>query len=114
KALERAREDFPLDRTIHLRLGQLHYRLGRYEQALPDFLRVLAIDPEDRAAHNGRLQVYLALGDDKAAAEARKAFLKYTIDESAQKWTNEFRRRRPDVNLESNATHVHEASGSGE
>ena len=56
---------------------------------------MLAIDPEDRAAHNGRLQVYLALGDEKAAAEARKAFLKYTIDESAQKWTNEFRRRHP-------------------
>ena len=56
---------------------------------------MLAIDPEDRAAHNGRLQVYLALGDEKAAAEAKKAFLKYTIDESAQKWTNEYRRRHP-------------------
>ena len=93
-ALERAREDFPQDRTIHLRLGQLRYRLGRYDEALADFLRVLAIDPEDRAAHNGRLQIYLAMGDEKAAAEAKKAFLKYSIDESAQKWTNEFRRAR--------------------
>ena len=114
KALERAREDFPLDRTIHARLGQLRYRLGRYDAALADYLRVLAIDPEDRAAHNGRLQVYLALGDEKAAAEAKKAFLKYTIDESAQKWTNEFRRRHPDVNLESNATHIHGMPGGDE
>jgi tetratricopeptide (TPR) repeat protein len=113
-AFERAREDFPQDRTIHLRLGQLRYRLGRYDEALTDFLRVLAIDPEDRAAHNGRLQVYLAKGDDKAAAEAKKAFLKYSIDESAQKWTNEYRRKNPHVNLESNPIHTHGAPERGE
>ena len=95
KAFEAARAAFPGDRTIHRELGLIRFRLGRYDEALADFLKVLAIDPEDRIAHNGRLQVYLALGDEKAAAEARKAFLKYSIDESAQKWTNEFRRRRP-------------------
>jgi tetratricopeptide (TPR) repeat protein len=113
-ALERAKRDFPRDRTIHQRLGQLRYRLGRYQEALADYLRVLSIDPEDRAAHHGRLQVYLALGDDAAAENAKKAFLKYTIDESAQKWTNEYRRRRPDVNFESNPTHVHGHGEGGE
>jgi tetratricopeptide (TPR) repeat protein len=113
-ALERAREDFPLDRTIHQRLGQLRYRLGRYDEALRDFLRVLQIDPEDRTAHNGRLQVYLAQGDHGAAEQARRAFMKYTIDESAQKWTNEFRRKRPDVNFESNPIHVHPSGGDGQ
>jgi tetratricopeptide (TPR) repeat protein len=106
-AFEQARKEFPNDRTIHLRLGQLRYRLGRYDDALRDFLRVLAIDPEALAAHKGRFDCYQALGDHAAAAEAKRAFLKYSIDESAQKWTNEFRRRRPDVNIESNATHVH-------
>jgi tetratricopeptide (TPR) repeat protein len=106
-ALEQARTDFPLDRTIHLRLGELRYKLGRFDEALLDYLRVLSIDPEDRAAHQGRFRTYLALGDTAAAEEARKAFVKYQIDESAQKWTNEFRRRHPDVNLESNATHIH-------
>jgi Flp pilus assembly protein TadD len=108
KAFEAARAAFPGDRTIHQELGQIHYRLERYDEALADFLRVLAIDPEDRVAHYHRMLIYRAKGDEKAADEAQKAFDKYTIDESAQEWTNEFRRKRPDVNLESQLLHVHE------
>lgn len=108
RAFEAARETFPGDRTIHRELGQIRYRLGRYDEALKDFLRVLAIDPEDRIAHYHRALIYRAQGDDEAADLAQKAFEKYTIDESAQEWTNEFRRERPDVNLESQPLHVHE------
>jgi Flp pilus assembly protein TadD len=107
-AFEAAREAFPGDRTIHTELGQIRFRLGRYDEALKDFLRVLAIDPEDRTAHWHRFLIYKALGDEKAADEAEKAFEKYTIDESAQEWTNEFRLNRPDVNLESQLVHVHD------
>lgn len=107
-AFEAARVAFPGDRTIHRELGQIRYRLFRYDDALKDFLRVLAIDPEDRIAHYHRMLIYRALGDDKAADEAQKAFQKYTIDEGAQEWTNEFRRSRPDVNLESQLVHAHE------
>ncbi len=108
KAFEDARAAFPGDRTIHQELGQIRYRLGRYDEALADFLRVLAIDPEDRIAHYYRMQIYRAKGDEKAADEAQKAFDKYSIDESAQEWTNAFRRARPDVNLEGQLLHVHE------
>jgi hypothetical protein len=82
------------------------------------FLRVLAIDPEDRIAHYHRMLLYRAKADDAgteeekrdllhAAGEAEKAFGKYEIDESAQKWTNEFRRTRGEINLESQPVHVH-------
>jgi tetratricopeptide (TPR) repeat protein len=109
---------FPDDRTIHQNLGRIHLRQGDLDAALASFLRVLAIDPEDRIAHQNRMLVYTAMADEAAdeaqrtelrhaAAEARKAFEKYTLDESAQKWTNEFRRKRPDVNLESQPVHVH-------
>ncbi len=107
-AFEAARETFPGDRTIHHQLGQIRYRLERYDEALRDFLRVLAIDPEDRIAHYHRMLIYRATGDEKAAAEAEKAAQKYEIDESAQKWTNDFRRERTDVNFESQPLHVHE------
>jgi Flp pilus assembly protein TadD len=107
-AFEASRERFPGDRTIHQELGQIRYRLGRYDEALEDFLRVLAIDPEDRTAHYSRMLIYRALGDDRAADEAAKAFEKYSIDESGQEWTNQYRRRRPDVNLESQPVHAHE------
>jgi Flp pilus assembly protein TadD len=108
KAFEAAKVVFPEDRTIHRELGQIRYRLGQYDQALKDFLHVLAIDPEDRIAHYHRALIYRAQGDDKAADEAQKAFEKYSIDESAQEWTQEFRRKRPDVNLESQLLHAHE------
>ena len=107
-AFEKARETFPKDRTIHRELGLIRFRQGKFAEALPDFLQVLAIDPEDRIAHYHRMLIYRALGDDKAAAEAEKAFTKYSIDESAQEWTNAFRRARPDVNLESQPLHTHE------
>ena len=106
-ALEAARLRFPKDRTIHQRLGQIRYRLGEFESALKDFLEVLAIDPEDRTAHYNRMLCFRALGRNDAAEAAEKAYLKYQIDESAQKWTNTFRRERPDVNLESQPLHVH-------
>jgi hypothetical protein len=122
KAFEAAGEAFPGDRTIHRELGQIRYRLGRYDEALKSFLKVLAIDPEDRIAHQHRMLVYrLQAGaakdrGDMAAFEAlsksgdvaEEAFLKYSIDESAQEWTSKFRRERPDVNLESQLLHAHE------
>jgi tetratricopeptide (TPR) repeat protein len=116
--LAKAEARFPLDRTIHQTKGQILYRLGRLDESLKSFLRVLAIDPEDRTAHYHRMLVYRAMAGDapdesrradleKAAAEAEKAFTKFSIDESAQKWTNDFRRSRPDVHDESLPVHVH-------
>jgi hypothetical protein len=108
QAFESARAAFPGDRTIRRELGLVRYRLGEYDAALKDFLDVLAIDPEDRIAHYYRMLCYRALGDEKAADLAKKAFEKYTIDESAQEWTNAFRLARPDVNLESQLVHAHQ------
>jgi hypothetical protein len=107
-AFERAREQFAKDRTIHRELGLIRYRRGEFDAALKDFLEVLSIDPEDRVAHYHRMLIYRAKGDEVAADEAEKAFTKYSIDESAQEWTNAFRRARPDVNLESQPLHTHE------
>jgi tetratricopeptide (TPR) repeat protein len=107
EAYERAKETFPDDRTIHAALGRLRYNLGEYEDALLDVLRVLAIDPEDREAHYRRFQIYQALGDDEAAALAEKAYRKYWPDESAQKWTEAYRRADPAANREDQSVHLH-------
>lgn len=108
QALERARADFPDDREIHRRLSNIRYRLGRYEESLADALEVLRIDPEDREAHYRRFQVYSYLGDDEAAALAEKAYTKFSIDESAQEWTQAFRRKHPEVNLQSQRLFFHD------
>lgn len=115
---EKAGARFRDDRTIHQTIGRIRYRQGRWDDAMRSFLRVLAIDPEDRIAHYHRMLLYRAKADDTtdeaeradlmhAAAQAEKAFGKFEIDESAQKWTNEFRRDRPEINLESQLVHVH-------
>ncbi len=111
-AFERAREAFPGDRTIHAALGRIRYKLGDLEEALQDLLRVLAIDPEHRVAHYYRFQTYTLLAADDpsyeiAAREAEKAYRKYQPDESAQRWTEEFRRANPLVNREDQPVHVH-------
>jgi hypothetical protein len=108
---------FPDDRQAHRRTGRILWRQEKLDESLAAFLRVLAIDPEDREAHYHRMLLYrakadAATGDEKesalhAAGEAEKAFRKFSLDESAQKWTNDFRRERPDVNLESQPVHVH-------
>jgi tetratricopeptide (TPR) repeat protein len=107
EAYERAKLTFPDDRTIHAALGRLRYNLGDYEDALRDVLRVLAIDPEDREAHYRRFQIYQALGEDDAAALAEKAYRKYWPDESAQQWTEAYRRAEPAVNREDQPVHLH-------
>ncbi len=113
EAYERALETFPDDRTIHAALGRVRYNLGEYEAALRDVLRVLAIDPEDRESHYRRFLIYQALGDEEAAALAERAYLKYWPDESAQKWTETYRRENPAVNREDQPVHIHQLE-SGE
>ncbi len=114
-----AAQRFPNDRTNHQTVAGILYRLERYDEALLAALRVLAIDPEDRTAHKLRMEIYGAkAAEEKDAAKraeleaaqsvAAKAVAKFSVDESAQKWTNEFRRARPDVNLESLPIHIHE------
>jgi tetratricopeptide (TPR) repeat protein len=115
---ETALSKFREDRSVLHAIGRIRYRQGRWEDAMRSFLAVLAIDPEDRIAHYHRMLLYRVMADEApdgdakadlthAAEQAAKAFRKYSIDESAQKWTNEFRRERPDVNLESQPIHVH-------
>ncbi|MCG3135771.1 MAG: hypothetical protein HMLKMBBP_03527 [Planctomycetes bacterium] len=115
---ERSAQTFGGDRTIHQSIGRIRFRQERWEEALASFLRVLAIDPEDRIAHQHRMLIYRGKAADAAdpaqrkdlehaADMAEKAFRKFSVDEAAQKWTNEFRRARPDVNFESLPVHVH-------
>ncbi len=108
QAFQRVLQDFPGDRDTMRLLGRTYYLDQKFEQSLAMYLKVLAIDPEDREAHWHRVLNYQALGKTAEAAEARKAFEKYEIDESAQDVTNAFRIKDKDANLETNAVHSHQ------
>jgi tetratricopeptide (TPR) repeat protein len=108
QAFQRVLQEFPGDRDTMRLLGRTYYLDQKFEPSLAMYLKVLAIDPEDREAHWHRVLNYQALGKTAEAAEARKAFEKYEIDESALDVTNAFRIKDKDANLETIAIHSHE------
>jgi tetratricopeptide (TPR) repeat protein len=108
QAFSRVLQEFPDDRDTLRLLGRTYYLDQKFELSLATYMKVLVIDPEDREAHWHRMLNYQALGRTADAAEARKAFEKYEIDESAQDVTNAFRQKDLNANLETNAVHAHE------
>jgi hypothetical protein len=108
QAFSRVLQEFPSDRDTLRLLGRTYYLDQKFELSLATYMKVLVIDPEDREAHWHRMLNYQALGRTADAAEARKAFEKYEIDESAQDVTNAFRQKDLNANLETNAIHAHE------
>ena len=108
EAFKAALEEYPNDRDSWRRLGRTLYLDQKFEESLAAYGMTLEIDPEDREAHYHRMLNLQALGRADEAAEAAKAYEKYQIDESAQGITNEFRRKDPHANLETNPIHSHE------
>jgi len=98
---------FPRDRDTWRRLGEVRYKTGKYEAALRAFLKVLEIDPEDFRAHKRRLDIYRQLGDEDAAAEARKAFEKYKPDHEAKAVARDFLLDNPAINHDAQPRHIH-------
>lgn len=108
EAYRRVLEEWPDDRAAWQNLGRTLYLDGKYADALKALDEALRIDPEDRVAHQHRMFCHRALGDEENAEIARQAFERYSIDESAQELTREFRLKHPAVNKEAQMIHVHD------
>jgi tetratricopeptide (TPR) repeat protein len=106
-AFRRVLDIFPDDRAAWRNLGRTYYLDGRFDEALTAFDEVLRIDPEDRIAHYHRMLCYRALGRDVDAIQASRAYEYYSIDESAQELTREFRQQNPGANLMAQAIRIH-------
>ncbi len=101
-------KSFPGDRAAYRNLGRTLYLAGAYEKALEMLDSALSIDREDRIAQQHRMFCLRALGREKEAAEAEAAFERYSIDESAQEITQQYRLRDPNANRETQMIHVHD------
>jgi Flp pilus assembly protein TadD/mono/diheme cytochrome c family protein len=106
-AYRRVLEDFPGDRAAWRNLGRTLYLDGQYESALDAFRRVLEIDPEDRVSHYHEMLCYRALGRDSEADRAALAYEYYSVDESAQSLTRNYRLRNPGANLMTQRIRTH-------
>jgi tetratricopeptide (TPR) repeat protein len=62
------------DATVHLYLGNAHYRDGDYDQAIVEYNKALRIDPDFVEAYNNRGRARRSKGDyDEAIADYNRA-----------------------------------------
>lgn len=106
-ALRRVLRTFPRDRASWRELGRTLYLDGRFEEALQAFAEVLSIDPEDRVAHYHAMLSLRALGREDEAEFAEAAYLRYSIDESAQELALAYRARDEGANAMAQPIPVH-------
>ncbi len=100
-------QQFPRDRVVHNELGRVLFLEKRYADAVAEFEKTLAIDPEDLQAHYNLMLCYNGLGDDKKAEEQKARYLRFKADESAQAITRPYRQAYPDDNNERQPIHEH-------
>jgi len=106
-AYRRVLEDFPGDRAAWRNLGRTLYLDNEYEDAITAFERVLEIDPEDRISHYHLMLCFRALGRTEDAARAEAEYQYYSIDETAQALTREYRLEHPGANLMAQRVRTH-------
>jgi tetratricopeptide (TPR) repeat protein len=100
-------QQFPRDRVVHNELGRVLFLEKRYADAVAEFEKTLAIDPEDLQVHYNLMLCYNGLGDDKKAEEHKARYLRFKADESAQAITGPYRQAHPDDNNERQPIHEH-------
>ncbi len=100
-------EQFPRDRVVHNELGRVLFLEKRYADAVAEFEKTLAIDPEDLQAHYNLMLCYNGLGDDKKAEKHKERYLRFKADEAAQAITGPYRELHPEDNNERQAIHEH-------
>ncbi|MCC7541231.1 MAG: hypothetical protein IT379_33750 [Deltaproteobacteria bacterium] len=96
----------PRDRALWTLLGILRLRNDDARGALRAYDRVLAIDPWDLAASDGRYRALRELGSPLAEAASRGAH-RYRSDEHNDARVRPLRTRMPEADRETNPRHVH-------
>ena len=115
-------QKYPKSRDTWGRLGRTYWLMGRVQDSVDAYLQVLDIDPEHAQSYYQLSLAYKVLaGNEKnedhrrklahAAAETRKAFEKYKIDENAPRVTQTFRDSHPYENRMSQSIVVHAQEG---
>ncbi len=111
--LAEARRQYPRDRVVLGQMGRLQFLDRQFEAAIETYREVLAIDPEDVAAHYNLMLAHQGAGDREEAARERALYERFKADEAAQAITGGFRRASPEDNNERQAIHEHRHADAG-
>jgi Flp pilus assembly protein TadD len=98
---------YPKDRVVHNELGRVLFLQRRYADAVQEFQKTLAIDPEDLQANYNLMLCYQGLGKKEQAEQHRTLYLRFKADEASQALTGAYRREHPEDNNERQTIHEH-------
>ncbi len=105
--LRRAATQYPRDRVVLNQIGRVLFLKRAFSEAIVEFRRVLAIDPEDLQAHYNLMLSYQGVGDAVAAERERRLYERFKADEASQAITGDFRRLNAHDNNERQSIHEH-------
>ena len=100
---------YPYDRVVRNDLGRVLFLERQYAQARDEFLKTIAIDPEDLEANYNLMLCSTGLGDAKQAAAYQERYMRFKADEAAQTLTGPYRAKHPFDNLERQPVHEHDS-----
>jgi tetratricopeptide (TPR) repeat protein len=109
--LREAAARYPRDRVVVNQTGRVLFLKRQYREAIAEFEKVLAIDPEDLQAHYNLMLCWQGLGDRERAQQARLRYERFKADESAQAITGPYRQLHPHDNNERQSIHEHASAG---
>ena len=93
-------------------IGRVLFLMRRYNAAIVEFRKVLAIDPEDVQAHYNLMLSYQGVGDAAMADRERRLYERFKADEASQAITGDYRRLNPDDNNERQPIHEHRTAAA--
>ncbi|MGD0359053.1 MAG: tetratricopeptide repeat protein [Terracidiphilus sp.] len=100
---------YPYDRVVRNDLGRVLFLERQYAQARDEFLKAIAVDPEDLEANYNLMLCYTGLGDAKQAAAYQQRYMRFKADEAAQTLTGPYRAKHPFENLQRQPIHEHDS-----
>jgi tetratricopeptide (TPR) repeat protein len=107
--LQLVKAQYPYDRVVRNDLGRVLFLERQYAQARDEFLKAIAVDPEDLEANYNLMLCYTGLGDAKQAAAYQQRYMRFKADEAAQTLTGPYRAKHPFENLQRQPIHEHDS-----
>jgi tetratricopeptide (TPR) repeat protein len=108
--LRTAAAQYPRDRVVLNQLGRILFLKRQYPDAIAEFRKVLAIDPEDLQAHYNLMLCYQGLRQPDMAQKHRVRYERFKADEASQAITGPYRQLHPHDNNERQPIHEHRSA----
>ena len=105
-----AAQQYPLDRVVIDDIGRILFLQHKYQGAVDELKKTIAIDPEDLQANYNLMLCYRGLGNNQQAAEFEKRYLRFKANEAAQALTGPYRLSHPEDNNERQEIHEHNSA----